>query len=168
MAKGLRSSIKKSNRSKLRARVFGPVEAARNERLSAKLLELAQQPKPERPQKSEMEVDSEGTTLHTGLASKTLANTEISESANAAVEDKEDDYPKGSCFLTAPIPASLMYTMPDTQLSTQDDQAERGLYHLLGLSSDILGFTTSGDLKFAFDPLPSSLVESDHGLTASV
>jgi hypothetical protein len=41
MAKGLRSSTKKTNRSKLRAKVFGPVEAARTERLSVKLLELA-------------------------------------------------------------------------------------------------------------------------------
>lgn len=58
MAKGLRSSVKKSNRSKLRARVFGPVEAARNERLHAKLLEAVQAPKPDPPKKSEMEVDS--------------------------------------------------------------------------------------------------------------
>ena len=56
MAKGLRASVKKNNRNKLRARVFGPVEDARTQRLSAKLLELARQPK---PAKSEMEVDSE-------------------------------------------------------------------------------------------------------------
>lgn len=41
MAKGLRASSKKANRSLLRQNVFGPVEAARKERLSAKLLELA-------------------------------------------------------------------------------------------------------------------------------
>ncbi|KAF2273840.1 uncharacterized protein EI97DRAFT_435756 [Westerdykella ornata] len=58
MAKGLRSSVKKANRSKLRARVFGPAEAARNERLHAKLLEAVQQPKPEPPKKSDMEIDS--------------------------------------------------------------------------------------------------------------
>ncbi|EMD92680.1 hypothetical protein COCHEDRAFT_19025 [Bipolaris maydis C5] len=47
MAKGLRASSKKANRTKLRARVFGPVEQARMERLHAKLLETVQQPKPE-------------------------------------------------------------------------------------------------------------------------
>jgi len=50
MAKGARASTKKSNNSKLKSRVFGPVEDARTERLSAKLLELASQPKP-KPQK---------------------------------------------------------------------------------------------------------------------
>ena len=41
MAKGLRASTKKANKSLLRQNVFGPIEAARKERLSAKLLELA-------------------------------------------------------------------------------------------------------------------------------
>lgn len=57
MAKGLRASVNKSNKKVLRNRVFGPVEQARNERLSAKLMELASQPKPERP---EMELDEAG------------------------------------------------------------------------------------------------------------
>ena len=45
MAKGARSSTKKENNRRKYASVFSPVEAARNERLSAKLLELARQPK---------------------------------------------------------------------------------------------------------------------------
>ena len=45
MAKGLRASTKKANRTNLRSRVFGPVEEARKERLSAKLLELASKPR---------------------------------------------------------------------------------------------------------------------------
>lgn len=48
MAKGLRSSRNKANNVKLRSNVFGPAEDARKERLSAKLLELASQPKPKR------------------------------------------------------------------------------------------------------------------------
>ncbi|KAK3169485.1 hypothetical protein OEA41_008868 [Lepraria neglecta] len=44
MAKGLRSSRNKTNNLKLRSKVFGPVEDARKERLSAKLLELASKP----------------------------------------------------------------------------------------------------------------------------
>ena len=45
MAKGLRSSRNKSNNSKLRHYVFGPVEKDRMQRLSAKTLELASKPR---------------------------------------------------------------------------------------------------------------------------
>ncbi|OTB20549.1 hypothetical protein K445DRAFT_51907 [Daldinia sp. EC12] len=45
MAKSSRASTRKANNQRLKAKVFGPVEAARAERLSAKLLELAAQPK---------------------------------------------------------------------------------------------------------------------------
>ncbi|KIW00712.1 uncharacterized protein PV09_07697 [Verruconis gallopava] len=78
MAKGLRASVNKRNKSKLRSRVFGPVEDARTERLSAKLLELAQQPKPVR---SEMEVD--------GSEGKEESTSATSES-KAAAGDEED------------------------------------------------------------------------------
>jgi len=54
MAKSSRSSSVKKNNQALKKKVFGPVVTARNERQSAKLLELAQQPKPLRP---EMEVE---------------------------------------------------------------------------------------------------------------
>lgn len=57
MAKSSRSSAIKKNNQNLKNKVFGPVETARNERQSAKLLELAQQPKPLR---AEMEVEEEG------------------------------------------------------------------------------------------------------------
>ncbi|KAH7041132.1 uncharacterized protein B0I36DRAFT_312205 [Microdochium trichocladiopsis] len=46
MAKSSRSSTRKANNQRLKANVFGPVESARAERLSAKLLEIAAQPKP--------------------------------------------------------------------------------------------------------------------------
>lgn len=45
MAKGLRASTNKANKTKLRSKVFAPVEIARNERLSAKLMEIASQRK---------------------------------------------------------------------------------------------------------------------------
>ena len=45
MAKSARASVKKTNRAALKAKVFGPVEDARTQRLSAKLLELASTPK---------------------------------------------------------------------------------------------------------------------------
>lgn len=60
MAKGLRSSVKKSNRAKLRTKVFGPVEDARRERLSAKLVELASKPRPTINENTDMDVEDKG------------------------------------------------------------------------------------------------------------
>jgi hypothetical protein len=48
MAKSSRSRVIKENNRRLKKNVFGPVEAARAERLSAKLLALAAEPKPQR------------------------------------------------------------------------------------------------------------------------
>ena len=59
MAKGLRSSRNKENKSKLRSNVFGPAEHARKERLSAKLIELASKPQPEAKKSMKM-ADEEG------------------------------------------------------------------------------------------------------------
>lgn len=47
MAKSARSSTKKLNNQRKVASIFGAAETARAERLSARLLELAKQPKPE-------------------------------------------------------------------------------------------------------------------------
>ena len=48
MAKSARASTLKANNRRLKKNVFGPVEAARNERLSAKLLALAAEAKPQK------------------------------------------------------------------------------------------------------------------------
>ncbi|KAF7587458.1 major facilitator super transporter protein [Aspergillus hancockii] len=61
MAKSVRASVQKRNKAKLRATVFGPVVDARTERLSAKLQELASQPKPNGLEKSDVELDVGGT-----------------------------------------------------------------------------------------------------------
>lgn len=58
MAKGARASTVKANNARLKDKVFGPVETARTERLSAKLLELASQPKPSRDGEDFIAVDS--------------------------------------------------------------------------------------------------------------
>ncbi|PLN79214.1 hypothetical protein BDW42DRAFT_173247 [Aspergillus taichungensis] len=65
MAKSVRASVSKRNKAKLRATVFGPVVDARTERLSAKLQELASQPKADEHEKSNMgsgtaEIDEQG------------------------------------------------------------------------------------------------------------
>lgn len=56
MAKSARASRVKFNRTNLRKRVNGPAEDARLERLSAKLMQIATEPKPE--QSERMDVDS--------------------------------------------------------------------------------------------------------------
>lgn len=58
MAKSARASTKKRNNANLRSKVFGPAHDARTERLSAKLQELANTPKPEQEGKKDMDVDS--------------------------------------------------------------------------------------------------------------
>ena len=55
MAKSARASTRKRNNANLRTKVFGPAFDARTERLSAKLQELANTPKPDEEKK--MEVD---------------------------------------------------------------------------------------------------------------
>ncbi|KAI1085729.1 hypothetical protein F5B20DRAFT_15616 [Whalleya microplaca] len=58
MAKSSRASSRKANNQRLKSKVFSPVETARTERLSARLLELAAQPKPEKTEDgSEMTVE---------------------------------------------------------------------------------------------------------------
>ncbi|KAJ5986818.1 hypothetical protein N7451_011183 [Penicillium sp. IBT 35674x] len=61
MAKSIRASVSKRNRATLRKKVFGPVVDARTERLAAKLQELASQPRPKAPEKSNMELTSDET-----------------------------------------------------------------------------------------------------------
>ena len=160
MAKGARASSKKANRTKLRARVFGPVEAARAERLHAKLLETIQQPKPEKTQMDTTE-DS------TSIAYSSPTTHALTLAANTADEaSKEEDLPKGSSILTAPIPRSLSDTSRTNLDSAQDCELRNLCFHL-GLCSDIVGFTDSGDLKFAFDPLPPHWLSKTQGLTVS-
>ncbi|KAL8873164.1 MAG: hypothetical protein Q9174_001316 [Haloplaca sp. 1 TL-2023] len=62
MAKGLRSSVKKANKARLKARVFGPVEEARKKRLSAKLLATALEPSTHAKDDAMVLDDSEGLT----------------------------------------------------------------------------------------------------------
>ena len=173
MAKGLRSSVKKSNRTKLRARVFEPVENARLERIHQKLLETAQQPKPETAKDKEMDVDSaEGTKSPLPPPTPHPLTHRPADAAAADDTTKEENLPKGSFLLTASIPQSL-HSATTAQSSTtdkptpaHDDPESRTLYDLLGLCSDVVGFTPSGHLEFAFDPLPPQWL-SHQGLTVS-
>jgi hypothetical protein len=82
MAKSSRASSRKANNQRLKAKVFGPVELARNERLSAKLLELAAAPKPEQPDEANMDVVDEDEDNNTTKASAVTADDSKSSSAS--------------------------------------------------------------------------------------
>ncbi|KAE8348708.1 hypothetical protein BDV28DRAFT_142916 [Aspergillus coremiiformis] len=90
MAKSVRASVQKRNRAKLRATVFGPVVDARTERLSAKLQELASQPKTDGRGKSDMVLDSRRLNENQGEN----ARAEISQSS------EEMDIGNGSIKIT--------------------------------------------------------------------
>ncbi|KAK4179636.1 hypothetical protein QBC36DRAFT_322183 [Triangularia setosa] len=87
MGKSSRASTIKQNNRRLKANVFGPVEAARAERLHAKLAELIAQPKPvkevdmsdEEPADEAKEVEAE----------KEEATMEVDEKPAPAYKEKE-------------------------------------------------------------------------------
>jgi hypothetical protein len=86
MAKSARASAVKKNKAGLKKKVFGPVESARNERLNAKLLELAQQAK---PLQTEMEVENEGEIKCRRYVSVNGADT-MDVGAKTAEKDADD------------------------------------------------------------------------------
>ncbi|RYP39920.1 hypothetical protein DL767_002039 [Monosporascus sp. MG133] len=99
MAKSSRASTRKANNRRLKANVFGPVESARAERLSAKLLELASQPKPEAKEVKIVE--------DVGAAeAEEEAEAKMDEDA-AAVENADDTMDVDSNNTTAAKSASL-------------------------------------------------------------
>jgi len=59
MAKSARASTRKRNNATLRTKVFGPAYDARTERLSTKLQELANAPKPDQEKKMDEDVDED-------------------------------------------------------------------------------------------------------------
>lgn len=98
MAKSQRSSVTKANNQRLKKNVFGPVEAARQQRLSAKLLEIASQPKPV-PEKEMKDAAEKGMGLShashnvSGREPRAdlLSTTAEPEETKAAGEAKSDD-----------------------------------------------------------------------------
>lgn len=165
MAKGLRASRVKKNHQALSKRVFGPVEAARNERLSAKLLELARQPKAPR---EEMEIEQGEQNRKPRIASNKADPCD----ADSAKKDSGATA-EGTPSLSIPIPpifaqdhnSSQLLTPPSTPPSTDSTPAtpildragqlalaqEQLFFHLLGASSDILGFDLDGNLRLGFE-----------------
>lgn len=154
MAKGLRSSVKKSHRTRLRSRVFAPVEDARTERLSAKLLELASQP---RPAKTDMELDEDNGTntipTHQIPRHSTRSNSASASKSDAQADAHQNQQAEGlSPCISWSIPRALSEGTADAPPQKLKRQIEEDLfYSLLGVCSDIVGFDERGDLLLAFD-----------------
>jgi hypothetical protein len=79
MAKSSRASTVKANNQRLKAKVFGPVEQARMERLSAKLLEVAAAPKPPKSEENDMNI--------------------VEENENAKAEADDSEYKRSAVIL---------------------------------------------------------------------
>ncbi|KAI1429326.1 hypothetical protein F5Y12DRAFT_710232 [Xylaria sp. FL1777] len=95
MAKSSRASTRKANNQRLKSKVFGPVEAERNARLSAKLLELAAAPKPELADSESMnivDVDADATSSKNaekeGAAVAGESSMDIDTAKSAATSSK--------------------------------------------------------------------------------
>lgn len=177
MAKGARSSIRKNNNTKLKARVFGPVENARTQRLSAKLLELASQPK---APKFEMEVEeptgkrflhsqqhifaTRSTDFYPQDAKPADSETKQTSNADGASSSLSIPIPKSLACDTAaataavtlltpppspPIPAAV-FLGPSSRTANKQLADERLFFHLLGVSTDIQGFDVDGNLSLGF------------------
>lgn len=185
MGKGLRSSVNKVNNRKLKKNVFGPVENARTERLSAKLLELASQPK---PAQSEMEIEQPSGmhSLHSRDTEECKQLTsQCTDSKQVESEAKETANANGALnALSIPIPTSLarhtpataaasMLTPPPTPPLEFADFAkpsvrsahkhfadEQLFFHLLGVSTDIYGFDPFGNISLGFGSESDSDSES--------
>ncbi|KAL1868465.1 hypothetical protein Daus18300_005898 [Diaporthe australafricana] len=83
MAKSQRSSVTKANNQRLKKNVFGPIEAARQQRLSARLLEIASQPKPV-PEKEMKDAAEQDETRTAGDAKPEDTNMEIDQTSKSA------------------------------------------------------------------------------------
>jgi len=170
MARSARASVRKINRTNLRSKVFGPVYDARTQRLSAKLMELASQPKA----KTEMEVEQPASKQETHtMTTWNCTDASVASQNTIDTEAKETDPVDGEhCSLSIQIPRSVLQcahvsksvsdsaaqlpTPPTTPpvLPTFQDPAdlheaavEQLFYHMLGVAADVHGFDQHGQLS---------------------
>ncbi|KAL2170170.1 hypothetical protein VTG60DRAFT_5122 [Thermothelomyces hinnuleus] len=86
MAKSARSRVVKENNRRLKQNVFGPVEAARAERLSAKLIALATAPKPQKD--VEMNEEPANETKEVAAKEDTAMDVEDAKPASKKLSNK--------------------------------------------------------------------------------
>ncbi|PBP20536.1 GPI ethanolamine phosphate transferase [Diplocarpon rosae] len=173
MAKGARASTTKANNVKLKSEVFGPVETNRTARLSAKLLELASQPRPKPPVK-DVEMDTEDVVAEDEIVS--FAETKPSEDMEVddnMTKTKRDSSKSGKGIIqrrkTSKYKSAIVFpkyadrskfnafathVLPDELSSPQDFQ--RGKWTLLKLASLQLCVPRISRAGILYDELKSS------------
>jgi hypothetical protein len=154
MAKGLRATTKKNNRTKIRSRVYAPVDQARTARLSAKLLELASQP---RAAKTDMEVDPERGMSDLSAQISPSLFTKTHNFAPVTAQQQDAQQTEGVSYrISCPVPVSLSDSEGESEGGEETLQDAYGdgdemFYHLLGLCTDIDGFGGGGQLLMRLD-----------------
>ncbi|PNP41487.1 hypothetical protein TGAMA5MH_06588 [Trichoderma gamsii] len=101
MAKSSRSSSKKFNNQRKAAAIFGPAEAARQERLSAKLLELARQAKPE-PAEMKIDDDADAQDKEEQAADDNSMDVDAKKPTRAAISKKRITKKRTKSSITFP------------------------------------------------------------------
>lgn len=163
MAKSQRASRNKANNSRLRSKVFGPVESARTHRLSSKLQELATQPKPER---AEMDVDPKSSpsplpTIPSLSVSETSTEPEKPTTATADSSDEQGNQnaegsSKSSSFTIGDgikptwHPVSKSSAPERGKGQGPEGDTDEWMLYMLGYSQSI-DLSENGDFEFSLD-----------------
>ncbi|KAF2157355.1 hypothetical protein K461DRAFT_289681 [Myriangium duriaei CBS 260.36] len=169
MAKSARSSVKKTNKARLKSRLYGPAEMARATRLSEKLAAIASTSKMD----TEKEQGNNHTVAQSGSFYSLSASSESSKSLQESKENSGDTQGASRSSLSISIPqtmfsAHLPLTPPptppaNTNYPAPDDDFmhpdESFFFHTLGVASDIKGFDDAGNLILDFD----SAIRNGHG-----
>ncbi|KAK6506967.1 hypothetical protein TWF481_005424 [Arthrobotrys musiformis] len=129
MAKSARASTKKASRSRIRNNVYAPVEQARLERLSARLLAIAQP-----------------STSRTTSGGDHMDEDDLADATNRQEQHTEDQAFKaaqqGNLFFDLPLPLSLV-----DEDSSGDESEDEAFYRAIGLFGDIQGFGMDNTLR---------------------
>ncbi|KAK6541662.1 hypothetical protein TWF694_007454 [Orbilia ellipsospora] len=129
MAKSARASTKKTARSRIRSTVYAPVEQARLERLSARLMaSIAQSSTPRTTSADHMDEDD--------LVDATTRQEQHTEDQAFKAAQQ------GNLFFDLPLPLSLM-----DEDSSGDESEDEAFYRAIGLFGDIQGFGMDNTLR---------------------
>ncbi|KAF3080579.1 hypothetical protein TWF569_001200 [Orbilia oligospora] len=129
MAKSARASTKKASRSRIRNNVYAPVEQARLERLSARLMAIAQP-----------------STSRTTTGGDHMDEDDLADATTRQEQHTEDQAFKaaqqGNLFFDLPLPLSLV-----DEDSSGDESEDDAFYRAIGLFGDIQGFGMDNTLR---------------------
>lgn len=149
MAKSARSSVKKTNRARLKSRVFGPAEDARTKRLSEKLAAIAST--------TPMDTEKESKAAEPVQESKeNSGDTQGASRSSLSIPIPRAMFAAKTCHLPLTPPPTPPATHAVPVASSDEDEDvhpdESFFFHLLGVAADITHFDDLGNLVLEFDP----------------